>query len=271
MSAEGTGSQETPLGPPVARGRTADIHAWGDGEVLKLYHDWFGLESIEYELRMAQAVSAAGLPAPRPGQIVWVNGRNGLTYERIDGISLLEGLQREPWLVIHHARQCAQLHAQMHADPFRPEIPAQRSRLEKKIGQASALPADLKSAALRALEGLPDGDRLCHGDFHPGNILQTKAGLITIDWIDATRGNPLADVARSTIILLGAAASSQIPNPLTKASIRLFHAAYLRQYFRLRPGGEQEYRRWLPVVAAARLSEQIPELEGWLIAQARGV
>jgi hypothetical protein len=39
-------------------------------------------------------------------------------------------------------------------------------------------------------------------------------------------------------------------------------------YFSLRPGGESEYSRWLPIVAAARLSENIPELEKWLVAQA---
>ena len=36
----------------------------------------------------------------------------------------------------------------------------------------------------------------------------------------------------------------------------------------LRPGGEDLYRHWLPIVAAARLSEGIPKLEKWLIAQA---
>jgi hypothetical protein len=75
-------------------------------------------------------------------------------------------------------------------------------------------------------------------------------------------------VARSTIIALGAAASSQVPNPLLKISLRLFHAIYLRRYFRLRPGGKAEYRRWLPVVAAARLNENIPELESWLLGTA---
>jgi hypothetical protein len=50
--------------------------------------------------------------------------------------------------------------------------------------------------------------------------------------------------------------------------VRLFHGAYLRRYFTLRPGGREEYGRWLPIVAAARLSENIPEIEQWLLAQA---
>ncbi|MFH2104277.1 MAG: hypothetical protein ABIJ39_13065 [Chloroflexota bacterium] len=77
------------------------------------------------------------------------------------------------------------------------------------------------------------------------------------------------DVARTTIITLGAANSAQISNPVMKAFVRLFHAAYLRQYFKLCPGGEAEYQRWLPIVAAARLSEEIPEVERWLIAEAQ--
>ena len=124
---------------------------------------------------------------------------------------------------------------------------------------------------LAAIRTLPTGDRLCHGDFHPGNVLLAEQGEVIIDWIDATCGNPLADVARSTMIALGSVASDQIPNPFIKALVRLFHAIYIRHYFRLRPGGEREYRRWLPIVAAARLSEQIPELEAWLVAQAQEI
>jgi hypothetical protein len=29
-------------------------------------------------------------------------------------------------------------------------------------------------------------------------------------------------------------------------------------------GSEDEYRRWLPIMAAARVAESIPELRGWL-------
>ena len=85
--------------------------------------------------------------------------------------------------------------------------------------------------------------------------------------LDAARGNPLADLARTTIIVLGGV-DCQTRGPLRKAFVRTFHAAYIRHYFKLNPGEEDQYSRWLPIVAAARLSEKIPELEKWLIARA---
>jgi Ser/Thr protein kinase RdoA (MazF antagonist) len=208
---------------------------------------------------------------PVAGDIIQVNGYNGLIYERVDGPTMLEMLQRNPWRVFHYARRFGALHVQMHAGVFRPEVPPQRRRLESKIRHAAALPAHLQSTVLTALAGMPDGDRICHGDLHPGNILLTAQGEVVIDWIDATCGNPLADVARSTTIMMGAIASDQLSRLFMKACVRLFHAAYIRHYFCLCPEGEHEYRRWLPIVAAARLSENIPELEKWLVVEAQKI
>lgn len=63
------------------------------------------------------------------------------------------------------------------------------------------------------------------------------------------------------------AGTSQIQNLWLKVFIHIFHKVGIHQYFKLCPGGEGEYHRWLPIVAAARLSEEIPEVEEWLIAQ----
>jgi aminoglycoside phosphotransferase (APT) family kinase protein len=159
----------------------------------------------------------------------------------------------------------------MHAVESVPELPHQRQRLESKLRSAEALPERPRSAALEALKSMPTGERLCHGDLHPGNVLLTAHGDIIIDWIGATRGSPLADVARTSVMSLGAAASDQIPHPLMKAFVRIFDAIYQRAYFHLRPGGQREYRRWMPIMAAARLNEAIPELEAWLIRQAEKI
>ncbi|MFD1910018.1 phosphotransferase family protein [Paenibacillus rhizoplanae] len=52
---------------------------------------------------------------------------------------------------------------------------------------------------LSRLAELPDGEKLCHGDFHPDNILMDDK-LWVIDWMTGVRGNPAADVARSVIM-----------------------------------------------------------------------
>lgn len=253
---------------PIAHGRTADIHSWDDQHVLKLFHTWFELEDIEYEQKIARAVHASGVKSPAVGEIVRVDGRNGLIYERVAGESMLAHLLRRPWNVFRYAHAFAQLHAHMHNHSFEVDIPAQRTRLQNKVSQARALPASLKKSLLEKMHQLPDGNRVCHGDFHPDNILISHAHTTVIDWIDASRGNPLADVARTSVILLGVAGSTQARSPWMKSFVRAFHSKYLDQYFRLRPGGREEYCQWLPIVAGARLSENIPELEEWLMEQA---
>ncbi|NOH01079.1 MAG: phosphotransferase [Chloroflexi bacterium] len=253
---------------PLARGRTADVFDWDEDHILKLFHNWFPLEDIQYELRIARAVHASGVKSPAVRELVQVDGRNGLIYERVRGDSMLTMFQRKPWMVFSHARMLARLHVQMHGCVFDVDVPDQRRKLDYKLRHADALPTPLKTALSNSLLSLPEGDRVCHGDFHPANVLVDGSNAAVIDWIDASRGNPLADVARTSIILLGAAASLQVPNPLLKVFVRTFHSAYLREYFRLEPGGYEEYRRWLPIVAGARLSENIPELEKWLVKQA---
>jgi aminoglycoside phosphotransferase (APT) family kinase protein len=262
---------EVPSGQPLARGRTADVYAWEVGYVLKRFHEWFDLESIQNEARVARAVHASGLPVPLTGEILHVDGSHALVYERVDGPDMFDGLRRQPWRVFNFARRFAALHAQIHIRLCQPGFSAQRERLGSKIRQAAPLAPHIRSVLLDALSSMPSGDRICHGDFHPGNVLLADDGEVIIDWMDATCGNPLADVARSTVIALGAAASEQIPNPFSKALVRLFHSLYIRRYFQLSPGDIKEYRRWLPIAAAARLSEGILEVEPWLVKQAQEI
>lgn len=262
---------EISLDNPIARGRTANVYDWGDKYVLKLFHNWFEFENIEYELKIARAVHASGVKTPAVGELLQIEGQHGLIYERAGGESMLTMFQRKPWMVFAYSRLLARLHKQMHECVFKADVPHQHRKLQSKINHADALSVSLKNSLLNALASLPEGDRVCHGDFHPANVLLSEKDATVIDWIDASRGNPLADVARTTIIFLGAAETDQTPNPFLKMFIKLSHAAYLREYFRLYPNGRDEYRRWLPIVAAARLTEGMPELEKWLIQQAQKV
>src|SRR5262249_59440484 len=66
--------------------------------------------------------------------------------------------------------------------------------------RAAGRDAGRRDAALALPDTLPAGDRLCHGDFHLGNMIGTWAHAEVIDWGDATRGDPLADVARTDLL-----------------------------------------------------------------------
>ncbi len=262
---------EQELGKPIAYGRTAEIYTWREGQVLKLFYDWVGLGAVQFEQRVGQAVHASGVAAPSVGKIIQCDGRYGLVFRRVAGVSMFEALAQRPWNGLRYACWMADLQASMHNATTTADLPQQHQRLRDKIQAAETLPKILRTKALATLESLPVGDRLCHGDFHPGNIMVSDLGTTIIDWIDTSLGNPLADVARTSIIMLGALETELAAKPVLGAFSRLFHNTYLRRYFSLRPGGRAEYTRWLPVVAAARLSEGITEIEGWLLKQAEQI
>ncbi|MBI5651398.1 MAG: phosphotransferase [Chloroflexi bacterium] len=246
------------LGARIAEGRTAEIFAWRDHQVLKLYHEWCPPEWIEYELKIARITQNLGLPVPAVGEIVAVNARRGLVYERIEGVSLNETLNTKPWELFRGVRVLADLHAAIHGCAA-PELPSQREGFARSIRNAPALPADLKSAALRALDAMPDGDQLCHGDFHPGNVLMTARGPIVIDWMTAKRGNPIADVARTLLLLTTGEPSNAFARWLVARVRELIKSCYLRQYDEHRALDPAQLARWMPIVAAARLNENIVE------------
>ena len=254
-------------GPRLASGRTAEIFAWGDDRILKLFLAWCSAAMVERELQAARATVGVGLAVPKVAGIVEVDGRRGIVYERIDGPSMLKTLTARPWTIIRLARLLAELHAVLHTRRI-PDLPSQRERLQRRIRNVKALSPATKEATLKALAGLPDDSAVCHGDFHPDNILMSPRGPIVIDWMDATRGSPLADVARTSLLLqVGAPPGMSMPVRLLINSMRsLFHQTYLRRYIQLRSVSHEQIAAWRASIAAARLDEGIQEEESRLVA-----
>jgi tRNA A-37 threonylcarbamoyl transferase component Bud32 len=245
------------LGHPIAIGRTAEIFLQSDGQVLKLYRDWCPPDWVEYELKIGRIVQDAGLPVPAVGNIVDVNNRRGIIYERIDGISMLDEFKRKLWTIRKQARTFAELHAAIHNCAVPIDLPSQHNGFARSITNAPNLPPDLRDAVLFRLDALPDDDQLCHGDFHPGNVMLTARGPIVIDWMTAQRGNPIADVARTLMLLTIGTPPSNLERILVKFARGAFVETYLEHYFKLRPGNRDQVETWKPIIAAARLNENI--------------
>jgi hypothetical protein len=80
-------------------------------------------------------------------------------------------------------------------------ITATKAKAEFCIKRSARLEDRTKERILGVLKDLPDGDSLCHGDFHPGNIICDKDSRYLIDWVGASRGDFCADVAHTYVLL----------------------------------------------------------------------
>ncbi len=261
------------LGPPVAVGRTAEIFAWGEGRVLKLFRPGWGLEVARHELAVARAIHAAGVPSPRPDAVIEAAGRAGIVYERISGPSLLAVLLARPWRWGAGARTLGETHAVIHAARA-PDLPLLGEALARRITAAADLPEADRTAALAALDALVNSSRavaLCHGDYHPDNVLLSPRGPLVIDWENATIGDPMADVARTLLLVRSSEAS--IPSPAGRLARRalgaLLIALYLRAYGRRRPLDRARLAAWELPITTARLSEGIAAERAYLLARVR--
>jgi hypothetical protein len=261
-------TQSMQKGARINQGRTAEIYAWGDSQVLKLFREDWPPDWVAYEARVGRAVYQAGLGAPAVGEIVQIDGRQGIIYERIPAISMLDELVRKPYRVLILARQFARLHTGMHA-LVQTTLPSQRENLIHAIQRAPRITDEEKEAVNQILQGLPDGEVVCHGDFHPGNVLLSRRGPLVIDWMTATRGRSVADVARTSLLIRGGQlpTSMGLPMRLLIQTLRSsFHRTYLKEYSQAAPLDRSEMGAWLLPLAAARLSERISEEEERLLA-----
>lgn len=256
------------LGERLFAGRTAEVYAWSTTEVVKLYQPWVARVTAERERASTQAALDMGISVPEVGDIVSVDGRRGLILERITGPTMMNQIESDVARAGSFARQLAEIHVAISSVVADERFPEQSGLLQDKIARCESLTESARRMMLASLAQMPSGDRLCHGDFHPGSVILSGDRLFVIDWIDASRGNPVADLARSSILFMGHIAVTPCSSAV-RCTMELFHSTYLDICMQKTGVDRDEYAMWLPIVAAARLSEGIPEFRDWLMEQAR--
>jgi aminoglycoside phosphotransferase (APT) family kinase protein len=243
------------------------VYAWGDNAVVKVYRPGY----LGHRAETAALAKLDGhRVAPRLIDIVDCDGRPGLVLERLGGSDMLALLSRRPWRMLGLARALADAHRAVHRVQAPADLPDLRQVLAARIEDA-VLPRRLREFVSRVLDGLPTGDRLCHGDFHPGNVLVAPDRVSVIDWANAARGVPEADHARTVLLLRWAAPLPGTPL-MSRGLMAVGRSVFAHGYARTYGGGSDRSSRhldpWLAVHAAARLSEGIdveaPTLVGLL-------
>lgn len=227
------------LALPAGSGAQADVYREGD-RAVKVYKAGHHLSEAEQEIALQRLAWQAGLPVAKPYRACEVNDRPAVVMEYLAGDTLGDELAREPSLAAALLSEAAALQHRVHraqAGGF----PGLREKLLWKLRHAPLLSDGQRARLSESASHMPDGHSLCHGDFHVYNLIRTPRGIRIIDWVDAACGPSEVDACRSYLLYL--LHSSELGE--------LYLDCYLHKTGAARAG----ILRWLPVLAAARLTE----------------
>jgi hypothetical protein len=240
------------VGRFLAAGNVAEVFEW-DLRVVKLYRSPAAKPAAFREAAIHAAVEAMGIPVPAVWGVRQIGSRWGVVFDRVCQASFAEQMREDPIAIQRYIEKLVQLHTSIHGRPA-PQLGSLKIRLATNIARTELLDEPRKQLLLNGLADMPEGDRLCHGDFHPINVLGEISRPVVIDWPDACRGDPAADVCRSYLLLKLHA--EEIAEPYLEAYCRVNDATESSRP--INTVTRHEILDWLPYVAAARLAENVP-------------
>ncbi len=245
------------IGRRIAIGRTAEVFAWGDKQVLKLFYEWVPKHWVEKEFQISQILAKSDIPAVCAESQVTQNGRMGLVFPFVQGVPMLREMMGRPWKVKQLARRMARLHASVHQLDV-PALDRVQTWLHEAIYGENGLSLTQKTHILQGLAALPAAEKLLHCDFHPDQIMLDGRNLLLLDWMNANKGAPAADVARTWLMLsIGQTPdASKFMMALISTFRRTLLQTYLEEYLRCSPQMTlEDIESWILPMAAARLIE----------------
>ncbi|KKZ92976.1 hypothetical protein B4147_2212 [Bacillus wiedmannii] len=231
------------LGNPIAKGNTAEIYLY-DTKVVKLFKEYLPNTESMNEAKKQKYAYSCGLSVPNVFEVTKIKNRQAIIMEYVKGDSigdlLLNNLNEAEYYINICVNEQKKIHAiRVNTD----EMEAMGERLERQIKSVHKLDEKQKESILNKLNSIKFEPRLCHGDFHPFNLILSEKNVSIIDWVDACSGDIRADVFRTYLLY-------------AQSHIELAEM-YLQIYCRNTDLTRDEIFQWAPIMIAARFSEKV--------------
>jgi aminoglycoside phosphotransferase (APT) family kinase protein len=269
------------VGNNVGEGGCSEVFEWGEnGCIIKMAKGNTNVEAVKREFSNNLLVWEKGLPAPRPYAFLEIDGRPSIVMERIHGESLMDlffqYLTGNPNTNENASTSdnsetikiTARLLSATHRYNGLP-LPSQRETMIHSITAANYLTKAEKEQVIKHLKSLPVKELVCHGDPNPGNVMINGHRSVFIDWMNASTGNPEADLAEYIIMIRYAILPSYAPDSAVARfdSLRShIIEVFCDEYQRLSGACMEDVEDWILPVAARKLNaDAISEQEKMLL------
>ena len=217
-----------------------------DGEnCIKVFDADYSKADILNEALNQARVEETGLNIPKIIEVGKIDGKWAIVSDYIKGKTLAQIMAEDPDNLDKYLEEFVDLQIEVQSKTC-PLLSRLKDKMNRKISQAD-LDATTRYDLHTRLEGMPKHNKVCHGDFCPGNVIVSGSGVpYVIDWSHATRGNASADAAR-TYLLFCLHDQKELAE------------RYITMFCRKSDIAKQYVWQWLPIVAASQSVKNRPE------------
>ncbi len=210
-----------------------------DGDTcVKVFNAEYSKADVLNEALNQARVEETGLNIPKILGVTIINGKWAIVSEYIKGKTLAQLMKENPEKKDEYIELLVDIQMSVHAKTC-PLLTKLKDKMNRKLAH-SALDATTRHDLHTRLEGMPQHNRVCHGDFNPSNIIITDDGTpYILDWAHATQGNAAADVARTYLQFM-------LNEDFDGAN------KYLDIFCRKSDTAKQYVQNWVPIVAASQ-------------------
>jgi serine/threonine protein kinase len=183
----------------IARGGEAEIYDAGNGKILRVVTKP-GVKSLETEKNLFQVLYDYHINVPRIYEFFEIDGKPSALMQKINGNNLMDYMLHSPLKITKVIKRMVMIQSQIF------DVKADNLiTIDGRVRYSASLPPLLEKRlidfTLEIFKDLPQENYLCHGDFHPGNILLQDNDCYVIDWSGAYIGDFLCDVANTYLLL----------------------------------------------------------------------
>ena len=183
------------LDNPIAQRETKTVYK-DNGKTIKLFVENYSKANILNEALNQSRIEETELNIPELLEVTKIDNRWAIVSEHIEGTTLGELMEKYPEKMDEYMNWFVDIQMEILSKKA-PLLNKLKDKMRRKINEAD-INSDIKYELNTRLEGMPNHDKICHGDFNPSNIIIKDNGkAYIIDWSHVTQGNASADAARA--------------------------------------------------------------------------
>ena len=227
----------------IATSATVDVYKEGN-MAIKVFKEGCPKTMALYEALTHSRVEATGLRVPVIHEVSVIGNRWAIHMDCIEGKTLAQVMKDDPANKDKYISDMVDIQIEIHSKQA-PKLSKLKDKMTRQINSLDCIDDATKYELLTRLDSRPKHTKLCHGNFTPENIILNENGTFIVDWVAARQGNASADVGRTYLLL-----SLHDPDMAEK---------YLHLFCERTNTSKKYVQEWLPIVAAAQLTENKPE------------